>query len=175
MTTDNTTTDVVHVRLGLIAGDDRAGDLAAPAPDLLDELDQVDELIREVNGYRDAIKAELVRRIDGKGKRKAELDGCILETNPPTEDHYHADAVRRELEPLIEAGEVDKETLDALIVQPPRPPAPDEKVDKRVVNTLKSSDNRALLAALQRARTRTDNRRSLKVLGRPVEATAEED
>lgn len=154
----------------------RGIDLAAPAPELLDELDAVDELLRDVRRYRDAVQDALVRRVDGQGKRTALVDGCKLQVNPPTEDHYHPDAVRRELVPLVQAGKVPRETLDALIVQPPPPePAPPpERVDKTVVNTLKASDNRELLAALARARSRTENRRSLKVLGRPVEATAED-
>lgn len=148
--------------------------LDAPATDLLGALDELKDLLNRAGDYRRALEGELVRRIDARGKRKAEVDGCILETNPPTEDLYEADAVRRELEPLVEAGVVDRELLDELIVTPPPAPAPAPRVDKRVVNTLKSSDNRELLAALARARNRVTKSRTLKVLGRPVEGTAEE-
>jgi hypothetical protein len=151
-------------------------DLAAPAADLLDVADDLELLATRIRHARRALELELVRRIDARGKRKAEVDGCILETNPPTEDLYDVADVRRELEPLVEAGTVPRETLDALIVQPPPPDpvAPPAKVDRRVVNSLKSSDNRELLAALGRARRRRDLDRKLKVLGRPVNATAEE-
>lgn len=151
-------------------------DLLAPAPDLLDALEDVRRLADALGDYRRAIELELVRRIDARGKRKTEVDGCVLETNPPTEDEYDPADVRRELEPLVAAGVVDRELLESIVVQPPppEPVPPPERVDKRVVNALKSSDNRELLAALARARRRKTNDRKLKVLGRPVEATAEE-
>lgn len=151
--------------------------LAAPAPTLLDTVGEVAALERRLADFRRDLELELVRRVDdatGGTGRTAELDGCKLEVNAPTEDDYSVEAVRRELGRLVEHGHKPAEAAlrELIVTPPPTPPAP--RVDKRKVNALKSSDDRALLAALQAARERRPTRRTVKLKGRVVEATAEE-
>lgn len=159
--------------------------LSAPAPDLLAALDELAEVLERAGEYRRALELELVRRVDvetGGTGRTALIDGCKLEVNAPTEDVYSVEDLERELGALADeleaAGDEEGATrarraLEAAIKRPPPKPQ-DPAVDKRKVNALKASDDRRLLAALAAARRRQSTRRSVKVLGRPVEGTAEE-
>lgn len=146
----------------------------APAPELLAVIDGIEEHLERVHAFRRELEAELVRRVDATGARTADVDGCKLEVNPPTEDVYTVEAIRRELTPLEQAGTIEPGILHALI-RYSTPPPPRPAVDKRVVNTLKSSDNTELLAALARARQRRNLNRTVKVKSRPTEATATEE
>jgi hypothetical protein len=152
-----------------------AVDLAGAAPAelgrTLDELAVLTDALRE---FRRDVELELVRRIDATGRRTAELGGYKLETNAPVEETYSVEDVERELRPLVDRGIVPRETLEALVVYPkPKPPEP--RVDKRVLNSLKLSDNAELVRALGAARRRTNARRTLKIVTRPIEGTVEDD
>jgi hypothetical protein len=150
-------------------------DLHGPAVTIADELELIDQATDALKDYRGVLVRELARRADNKAARKVTVDGLQYEVNAPTEDVYTLEAINRELEPLVSSGDVDAEILESLVRYPPRPPAPAPAVDKRRLNALLASDNRILLSALARARQRRTNTRTVKVLARIVEATAEED
>lgn len=126
--------------------------------------------------FADLVRLETVRRVDATGDRKADLGGVAFEVNRAVEETYaYADLVA-ELEPLIQAGKIDRAILATLTRHPPRPPQPRQPppaVDKVKLNSLiKSTDNRELLAALAKARRRHYPARTVKIVGRAVESTA---
>lgn len=169
MTTDLTTTpSIVHpatgetLELTNLAGTDLA--------QLLDDASAMYDLLMD---FKADVIAEVCRRADMTGQRTIELNGVKFEVNAPTEDHYEPEAVRIELGKLVAEGVIDQAMIDALIVQPtPKPPA--ERVDKRRLNAILKTDDRRVLGALALARTRAVNRRTVKVLARPTDTTAEE-
>lgn len=144
-----------------------------PAWNLTDLLGELADLETKSAAVRQAIVEELAARADRRGARKVTLDGVELEVNAPTEEVYDVRRLREELEPLVADGVIDRELVAELIVRP-TPPEPPERVDKRRVNTLKRSADKRVLAALTGARTVVTRRRTVKVLGRPVDGTVEE-
>lgn len=149
-------------------------DPTSPAPVLIAALDRLDGLETRLAAFRRELELVLVERLDRRGARTAELDGVKLETNAPTEELYDAGVLRDELKPLLESGAIDQALIDELITRPAPAAPPPPRVDRRVVNRLKSSDNPDLVRALLKARTKRDARRTLKVKARAVEGTAVE-
>lgn len=166
---DLTVLEVIHPTTGEVL--DLRG--ASPA-ELTIGLENLDELLGRLADFRRALELELVRRVDATGRRTATVGGVKLEVNAPMVEAYEVRDVEAEVRPLVEAGTVANETLEALVIYPPRPPLPPPRVDRRVLNSLKASDNDELVRALARARRRTSARRTVKVLERPVDATAED-
>lgn len=146
----------------------------APVGRLFDELYLIGEHVDRIADYRRALERELVARADRRAVRSVTADGCDYTVNAPTTDDYDLAILKRELGPLIADGTIDREFLDALIVQPPRPPAPAPRVDKRAIARLLKSDDRRLLAAIAAARRRVPNNRTVKLTARAIDTTAEE-
>lgn len=166
---DHTETRLVNAATGEVL--DLSGESADELAGSLNELDQLVGALRDTRG---AIVDELARRLDARGTRKAIIDGVELETNAPSEEHYDPDELRRRLDPLVATGVIDQALVDSLIVTP-APKLPEPRVDRRRVNTLKRSTDRRLLAALSAARTVKPTTRTVKVLGRLTDTTAEEE
>lgn len=147
--------------------------LDAPAPELVRFMHEAKALAADVTNAAKEAERELIRRLDARQARTAELDGAKLETNKPVDDVYDAVALRQELEELVAAGTIARELVDELVVEPaPAPPAP--RVDKRVANRIMAGDNRELMAVVARHRQRLPQSRKLTVKSMPVEGTAEE-
>jgi hypothetical protein len=147
---------------------------AADPADLAIGLEGASDLLDDLYAFRQAIVDELARRADARGRRTVTLGPIDVEVNAPTVDDYSVERLEAELEPLVDAGILDRELVDELIVQPPRPPAPPAKVDKRRVNALLKSDDRRILGALAAARTRRTQKRTAKITRLAVESTATE-
>lgn len=159
---------IVHPATGetVVASELKGSDLAQ----LLEDSSTLYDMLRQ---FKASIVTEVARRADMRGERKTELDGIVFEVNAPTEDQYEVEDLRATLQPLVDSSVIDQQLLDALIVMPtPKPPSP--RVDRRRLKSLMASDNRELLAALAQARTRVVNQRTAKIVGKTVEATAEE-
>jgi hypothetical protein len=124
------------------------------------------ELLEAVKVYRDAIRVELVARLDRGGERSATIGRYRLETNAPTSEEYRADVLEEELRKLteLEDAPIEERVVENAVpwAKPPKF-TPARKVDKRVVNKLKNSDDRRVLAAIAKARTVVTNTRTLKV------------
>lgn len=134
----------------------------ADSVELAQALAELAFLLTDVDLFRHSLVDELARRLDRENRRSAELGPFKVETNPPTEEVYTPDSVRRELGPLVEEGLLAPEVLHRLITLPtPRPPSP--RVDKREVGKLKRSDDRRILAALARARDVRPQSRTITV------------
>lgn len=141
--------------------------VAMTTTDLAGALGELRELTDKLSAFRQAIIDEVAGRMD-KGNARTEVVGPYkLVTNAPREESYPVRRLREELQPLIDAGELEPQVLDRLITTP-RPKTPDPVVSKRELNKLKGSDNGAVLAALARVREVAPARRTLKV--EPVEA-----
>jgi len=168
MTTENTPgTDLATVADAdaLVVSTGEYVSLAAPAPEA------------EAAEARRAAKAELVRRLDERAARTAVVDGAKLNTDKPTDDVYDSAELLAELEELAAGGKVSRALVEELVPQPPTPPAPARKVDKRVAKRILDGDDRELMAVLVRHRQRVTlpiSGRKLEVKSLPLEGTAEE-
>jgi hypothetical protein len=135
---------------------------------LADLMENLDDAYLDLAAYKAELVREVARRADKAGARTATIDGVTFEVNAPTEEAYSVDVLREKLKPLVDAGELDASTAEALITRP-KPKVEPERVDKRKLNVLKRSDNRRLLAALAAARTVNPTRRTAKVVQRVVQ------
>ena len=117
-----------------------------------------------VRGFGDALKSELVARLDRRNTRSADVGGFHLETNAPTETDYRLDVLREELAALaaLDDPPIDREVLDAVIVTPP-PSTPAPRVDKREVNKLRRHSDPRVVAAIAKASAVKGVNRTLKV------------
>ncbi len=145
---------------------------ARPAQ-IVDALDAIADLLDRISEHKAELVEELARRADRRGERKTELGGYTVEVNPPTEDHYSVRELREALAPFVEKGTIDQALVYRLIRHPPPTPKP-PAVAKRELDKLWKSDDRELLAALAGVRQRAKTKRTAKIIGRPVNATAEE-
>jgi len=146
----------------------------ASALELADLLEDLDELKARAGDARAAVVGELARRADARGARTVSIGGIDYAVNAPTSEAYDRRRLEEELAPLVEDGTLDAAILTEVIRHPPRPPAPEPEVDLRVVNRLKKSDDKRVLAALAAARTVSPNRRTVKIKASATDTTAEE-
>lgn len=164
--TDTTTAvaEVVNPKTGelLVLADVKPEDLDAA-------VSEAGRMIGQLVEFKQAVVEELARRADARGSRKVTLAGITYEVNSPTVDDFDMEGLRASITTLIEQGEVEQELLDSLIVRPPQPPRPPERVDKRNAATLMRSDNPLILTALAAARRRVPQKRTYKVIKRAVE------
>lgn len=147
-------------------------DLQLASPEELVQLrDAVTDYYSKLNALSDAVRDELVRRVDRTGGRTAWIGNVKLETNAPTSESYDREALEAALEQLVADDVLDREAVDRVIVQPPQPPLPAKRVDRRAVNTLKKHPSPDVLAAIASARQVTPQGRTIKVLEVAVEAS----
>jgi hypothetical protein len=153
-----------------------AVDLTGSALTLDDALVSLTKLTDALAEYRASIEEELVRRADATGDRTVVIDGLQYKVNEPTEEAYDVGEVSAALRAFM-VGEkpiVSRALFDSIIVRPKTPPPPPQQVAKRKMNTLKKSGDPALRAALSECTRIVKKKRTVKIIGRPVEATATE-
>lgn len=151
-----------------LAGNPATGELVnlddATLEDLAHHIDRARQLRSELDEHIDDLVVEAAAAMDRVNKRTVTLeDGTKLETNAPTEDSYAVDEVRAALVALVNAEVLDGAVIDAVIVWPPRPPAPPARVAKAELNKLKAHDNPRVAAAIGAVRHRQPQRRTLKI------------
>lgn len=136
--------------------------LNEPTDRLAAAVDTIAAYRRDLHLVEEVVRNEIARRLDAGNKRKAVVGEFELEANAPTSDEYLLDVLERELRELVEAGVLEAQVVDEVIVQPP-PTTPARRVAVREVNKLKNHPDPRVLAAIAKARVRKTNRRTVKV------------
>lgn len=157
----STTTDVATIVDPVTGEAIKLGEYTTDSLALI--ADRAGGILAELAAFRQRLNDELAARLDAMGTRTADVGEWRLEANAPTSEEYRLDVLRTGLTEAAKAGaRLEEGILDRVIVTPePKPPEP--RIDKRVVNNLKRSDDRRVLAAIAEARTVVNNRRTVKI------------
>lgn len=124
------------------------------------------ELTTKIGAHVEAVDALIAAEMDRRNSRSESAGPFVVKVNAPKTESYDPHELREALAPLVEDGTLAQEAVDKAVVEPP-PKAQAIKVMKGEVNKLKRSDNRAVLAALVKARYFTPQARKIEVTTNP--------
>lgn len=160
MNTENAapTTDlIVHPATGEVI------DLnAATTTELAAGIEAIRGLLDDLNDFRRALINELAGRLDKRGARSAVVGDIKLTTNAPTQEHYDPTVLKAALLDLADEDLIEPELVDE-VVKTVTKTVTEVKVDKRLVNNLKRSDDDRIKAAVTAATSISHTNRTISI------------